>query len=177
MLKWLWVFLGFQFLFVISNLALIFKTFVQQIPQLFFTVNLLQIFFMTGTIGLLISPFFFPSILYGLPRYPEPLLKADQNERAEDDTMPEKKVSPLNLEENYMQFIRQKTESAMMNDHDYLITALNLQKFSERILGTVALLGTRLNVVAFLKYGTKPGSICFLPFIFHCIFVEVLFMY
>jgi hypothetical protein len=155
MLKWLSVFLGFQFLFVISNLALIFKTFVQQIPQLFFTVNLLQIFFMTGTIGLLISPFFFPSILYGLPRYPEPLLKADQNERAEDDTMPEKKVCPLNLEENYIQFIRQKTESAMMNDHDYLITALNLQKFSERILGTVALLGHKIECCSIFEIWNK----------------------
>jgi AraC-like DNA-binding protein len=134
MIKWLSVFLGFHFLFVISNLALIFKTFVLQIPELYFTVNVLQIFFMAGTIGLLISPFFFPSILYGLPRYPESIVKPVASGGNENDRIPEeKKVIQLNLEENYLQLIRQKTESAMREDQAYLVTDLNLQKFAERV--------------------------------------------
>ena len=74
MTKWLFFFLGFQFILVISYLISIFKTFLFD-SDVFFTINLLQISAATGLVGLLLSSFFFQSILYGLPRIPE----SDQN--------------------------------------------------------------------------------------------------
>jgi hypothetical protein len=66
---WLFFLLGFQMVLVVSNTLSIFKTFVDH-SNVFFTLNLLQIFSATGLAGLLLSPLFFRGILYGLPRFP-----------------------------------------------------------------------------------------------------------
>ncbi len=74
MTKWLSVFLGFQLLLILCHLFSVFKTFTEG-SDVFFTLNALQIFSALGMIGLLGSPFFFPGILYGLPRIPDSFLK------------------------------------------------------------------------------------------------------
>jgi hypothetical protein len=66
---WLFFLLGFQTVLVVSNTLSIFKSFVDH-SNVFFTLNLLQILSGAGLTGLLISPFFFRGILYGLPRFP-----------------------------------------------------------------------------------------------------------
>jgi len=74
MMKWLIVFLCFQLMLMVSHLFLIFETF-EQASDVLFTINAFQIFSALGMIGLLCSPFFFPGILYGLPRIPPNFLK------------------------------------------------------------------------------------------------------
>ncbi len=134
MTRWVSLLLGFLFLLVFSYFVLIFQTFILDFPQLFYTANVLQIISAIGLTGLMISPFFFPSILYGLPRYPESLLQKDTTGGNEDDPITEeKKESYLNLEENYLQSIRKKTESSMRNDQPFLLAGFNLQKFAEQV--------------------------------------------
>ena len=70
MMKWLAVFLGFQLLLIASHLCAIFITFTAG-SDVFFTLNALQLLSAVGMIGLLSSPLFFPSILYGLPQIPD----------------------------------------------------------------------------------------------------------
>ena len=78
MTKWLTVFLGFQLLLVLCHLLSIFKTFTEG-SNVFFTLNALQLLSALGMTGLLGSPFFFPGILYGLPRIPDSILKKKIN--------------------------------------------------------------------------------------------------
>jgi AraC-like DNA-binding protein len=70
MTKWLIVLLGFLFLLLASYILLLGESFANRNSKLFFTLNMLQVLSGIGLAGLLISPFFFPGILYGLPRLP-----------------------------------------------------------------------------------------------------------
>lgn len=70
MMKWLLVFLGFQLLLTMCHVISIFISFTEG-SDVFFTLNALQLLSAVGLIGLLCSPFFFPKILYGMPRIPD----------------------------------------------------------------------------------------------------------
>jgi hypothetical protein len=74
MIKWVTVFLSFQLILIVSHLVSIFETFTKG-SDVFFTSNTLQFLSAMGMIGLLCSPFFFPGILYGLPRIPDKIVK------------------------------------------------------------------------------------------------------
>jgi len=74
MIKWLSVFLEFQLLLILSHLVAIFETFIHA-SDVFFTLNAMQLLAALGLIGLLGSPFFYPGILYGLPRIPDSFIK------------------------------------------------------------------------------------------------------
>jgi len=70
MIQWLVVLLGFLFILSVCHLIAITIAYRFGDIQVFFTLNLLQLFSGIGLTGLLISPLFFPSILYGMPRIP-----------------------------------------------------------------------------------------------------------
>ena len=74
MIKWLSVFLCFQLILIVSHLLSVFLTFAEA-SDIFFTTNILQVLSGLGLTGLLVSPLFFPGILYGLPRIPDKILK------------------------------------------------------------------------------------------------------
>jgi AraC-like DNA-binding protein len=134
MIKWLFILLFFQSLLIISHLVLIFRTFVLDSLNLFYTINTLQILSSIGLIGLLISPFFFPAILYGLPRLPKHSLKKySAMGVSEDSGSDEKKNIPINLETEYLLMIWRKAEDFMMEHSPFLLPDLNLIKFSELI--------------------------------------------
>lgn len=71
---WIAAFLSFQLLLILSHLFSIVETFTGA-SDVFFTVNALQLLSALGMIGLVCSPFFFPGILYGLPRIPDYIFK------------------------------------------------------------------------------------------------------
>lgn len=130
MTTWLSLLLGFLFIMVISHMLLIIKVFTMNFSQLFFTLNLLRILSSAGLIGLLISPFFFPAILYGLPRVPE------VNDVFSRQTDPPKAGSPeerkinLHLESEYIQSIEQKVDAYMAEFKPFLRPDFNLPKLS-----------------------------------------------
>ncbi len=70
MVAWLTVLLGFVFILTISHLIAMLDAYACKDLRIFFTLRLLQLFSGIGLTGLLISPLFFPSILYGMPRIP-----------------------------------------------------------------------------------------------------------
>jgi len=73
MKKWLCLLLGFLLILEVTQILLIIKAFEMHFSDLYFTLNILRILSAFGLIGLIISPLFFPKILYGLPRMPESL--------------------------------------------------------------------------------------------------------
>jgi hypothetical protein len=74
MTKWLYLLLTFLFILEVTQILLIIKAFDMHFSDLYFTLNILRILSAAGLIGLMISPFFFPAILYGLPQVPESIL-------------------------------------------------------------------------------------------------------
>jgi len=126
MIKWLFALLGFILLLSISTFLMIFNTFVLDSHNLFHTTNLLQILSAIGLTGLLVSPFFSPNILYGLPRIDENIAKSV----LPSEPGQEKKPSEQNFESSYLLLIEEKIKSSICESQPYLQPDLNLIKFA-----------------------------------------------
>ena len=130
MIKWLSSLIGFTLLLVGSHLISVFQSFINN-SDVFFTTNLLQILSAVGLIGLLVSPLFFPDILYGLPRFRVPISRALLVETSEME--PEEEIKPRDpsFETDYMVLIDKKMHSCMQEFKPYLQPELNLTRFSD----------------------------------------------
>jgi AraC-like DNA-binding protein len=126
MKKWLFFFLGFLLILEVSQILLIIRAFELHFSDLFFTLNVLRILSGAGLIGLLISPFFFPDILYGLPRLPESTLTLKPEEGEKDPLPPELKTHAPNFESKYLHSIGQKADSCMKEQGLYIQHNFNL---------------------------------------------------
>lgn len=133
MRKWLFNLLFFTLVLVITQIFLVLKSFEMHFSELFFTFNILRVISVTGLIGLLISPFFYPSILYGLPQIPS----SDIPGKPDPDPLKQQKAADgrpvLNLESDYLNQIYQKTESFMTENQPYLRSDFNLLQLSVHI--------------------------------------------
>jgi AraC-like DNA-binding protein len=107
MLKWLTALLGFSLILSVSQSLLIFRTFILNDTILLFTLNGLQGFSVVGLVGLLGSPFFFPTILYGLPRLPAPPAKQEHSHHPE-------------FESSYLESVGRKADACMAEFQPYL---------------------------------------------------------
>jgi AraC-like DNA-binding protein len=152
MSRWLSFFLGFQILLLTAYLVIMLRTFVGEASDLFYTVNILQVFSAVGLIGILTAPFFFPAILYGLPRYPE----ANQIRLAESDSTgcrPENaETIHQSLNSEYIEFIVQTIDSYMQNLQPYCQPDFNMGSFSELTNIPVHHLSIYLNSVIGLSF-------------------------
>lgn len=128
--KWLFLFLGFLLILEVTQILLIIKAFEMDFSELFFTLNVLRILSVAGLIGLLISPFFFPAILYGLPRFPD-LILTSITEKVDADHVsgdPQKKTN--HFETEYLHSIHHKADSCMKEAQPYLHPDFNLTQLS-----------------------------------------------
>lgn len=131
MTRWLSLLLGFMLVLEITQILLIARIFAMDFSELFFTLNVFRILSLTGLIGLLISPFFFPTIIYGLPRVPEstnpPMLpevdKAGPLQAEESNNIP-------HFESEYLHSIGWKADSYMKECQPYLQSDFNLAQLS-----------------------------------------------
>jgi AraC-like DNA-binding protein len=133
MTKWLCLLLGFLLVLVVTQILLIIKVFAMDFSELFFSLNVLRILSVSGLMGLLISPFFFPAILYGLPRIPESVLTSN-TEKVDPDQVPgnpEKKAN--HFETEYIHFINQKADFCMKEVQPYLQPDFNMAHLSVHI--------------------------------------------
>jgi len=130
MTKWLYVLLGTLFLLVFSHTLLIVETQMSRNINVFLTLNIFQILSLAGLLGLLISPFFFPNILYGLPRIAMPQEETIFLEK-EVLTMPEEtKKQAHNLESEYLISIGMKIDFYMEEFRPHLQSDFNLNQLS-----------------------------------------------
>ena len=132
LIKWLLVLLGFLFILVLSHIFLLSEVFAKQDTKLLFTLNFMQILSAIGLSGLLVSPFFFPDILYGLPQLPMPASLQETNKRSKIYQGNCTKQNP-DFETEYLLSIQQKAEAYMKEFQPYLQTDCNLASFSKLI--------------------------------------------
>lgn len=133
MKKWLFILLGSMLVLVITQVFLVIKSFEMHFSDLFFTVNVIRIISVVSLMGLLISPFFFPTILYGLPRLPSVKEQLKQNKEQTDERTNESGQSNHAFESDYLKSIGQKINSHMEEYQLYLESDCNLAFFSKHI--------------------------------------------
>jgi AraC-like DNA-binding protein len=154
--KWLAFFLGFQTLLITSQLTMMLRTFLGDPADLFFTLNILQVFSAIGLTGLVASPFFFPEVLYGLPRYPESfLVSVPPVELPESSTI---KTAAFSLDSAYIVYIGQKIESCMQEFRPYCHPDFSATNFSTLISIPVHHLSHYLNTFAGLSFSDFRNS-------------------
>ena len=127
--KWLMFFLGFLLLLVSSHLIILFRVFQSNMRILLFTTNLLQSLSFVGLIGLLITPFFFPQILYGLPNFSSDRYETESKNGTTQITRGLEKKVP-GYEFDYILSIIQKMAICMQEQQPYLHPDFNLAQFS-----------------------------------------------
>lgn len=133
MKKWLFILLGSMLVLVISQIFLVKKSFEMQFSELFFTVNVIRIISVISLVGLLISPFFFPTILYGLPRMPESTGQKNQEPEKSGKKVTDPGQVLNSFESEYLETIGRKTETCMEEYRLYLESECNLAYFSKYI--------------------------------------------
>jgi len=133
MKKWLTVLLGFTLILVVCQILLISKDFKHTDSSVFYTLNVFQVLSALGIIGLLISPFFFPSILYGLPQLALPTPMKEPARRQDIQSALEVKKHLPNFESDYLRSIGKKADLCMEELHPYLQTDFNMAQLSVMI--------------------------------------------
>ena len=119
----------FRSVLITCHLLMMMEAFLLNFNHLFFTLNTLQFLSALAMTGLLISPFFFPGILYGLPRLPESVIQLQTQGETKKINDEVKKNGP-NFESDYMQLIEHKSISCMKDLKPYLKSEFNLNQFS-----------------------------------------------
>lgn len=136
MKKWLFILLGSVLVLVVSQLFLVAKSFQLHFSDFSFAVNMIRITSAMSLLGLLISPFFFPSILYGMPRTPrttETRERINRNQKKNNGQTIKTRQSSVSYESDYLKLIGQIVRSFMENHQLYLESDCNLAYFSKRI--------------------------------------------
>ena len=140
MKKWLAVLFVFLTIWFVSHTLQIIESNIAETLNVFYTLNTLKILSGFGLVGLLVLPFFFPAILYGLPRLPEsivPLIvieKAIKNEQGETDGSPvTERKNQTPFETDYILHIKHKVELCMEEVKPYLQPDCNLGYVSKLI--------------------------------------------
>ena len=131
MIKWLSVLLSSTLVLIFSHLFMMIFSWRTNSNDLFFTINSLQVLSAIGLTILMVSPFFFPDILYGLPRFRGPISRALLVEATE--MSPEEEIKPRdhNFESNYLVLIDEKMHGFMLEFKPYLQPELNLIRFAD----------------------------------------------
>lgn len=130
MIKWMMMLLGFLKILAISQILLMMKSFFDENLIMFYTLNSLQLLSAIGLTGLLISPFFFPEILYGLPRLPESARILTEVNQNVDNSVSEAKKLPPKFESEYLSVIEQKIDVCMNEFQPFLQPDFNLNQLS-----------------------------------------------
>ncbi len=133
MKKWLINLLGFTLVLVGCQIFLVVKSFEMHFSEMSFTFNILRVISAAGLVGLLISPFFFPAILYGMPRIPSTVLSHESKAGKSKQQGASPLRTRLNLESDYLHQVYQKTESFMKEHQPYLQSEFNLPQLSVHI--------------------------------------------
>jgi AraC-like DNA-binding protein len=128
MLRWLPVLLTSLFILVVSHTFLAID-FTLTGSNFYATLTILKILSLTGLMVLLISPFFFPEVLYGLPRVPQP---PENNPvlTQEMERHPEKSKSEPHFEADYLDLINETLTNCMQDLKPFLQPEFNLAQLS-----------------------------------------------
>jgi AraC-like DNA-binding protein len=131
MIKWLILLTGFVVLLSTSHIIDIAHTFEIHFADMAAGLNTIRVISLFGLIGLMISPFLFPAILYGLPRLP-----VSDNHTAQQTIKmyPESTTkSNFHFKNAYLQSIDQRMDEFMREHQPYLQPQFNINQLAVKI--------------------------------------------
>ena len=129
--KWLMVLVGFLLILAVGDSILHIEAFFTHDSSIFYTFNFLRTSSTIGLIGFMISPLFFPTILYGLPIIPSaPSISLKIAEAEGYSETKGQKVRMKVFEAAYLTQIQERIESEMIGGKAYLQKDLNLTRLS-----------------------------------------------
>lgn len=130
MISWLFQLISLFLILTVSHLLILAHSYYSLHADLFYTLNVLQILSGIGLIGLLVSPFFFPGILYGLPRLPDPIdIKEGRGEVIISSHTALSRKMPV-YESEYLDQIVQQIDDCMVREKPYLNPGCNIYLIS-----------------------------------------------
>ena len=143
MYLWLSILLALLLILLVSHTAILYNYYISNNQNINKSIDVIQAVSLIGLIGLLFSPFLFPSILYGLPqiKITEQImwsetksLQNNQHEKGEqnEDTF-EFERKERKLEENYLNTMAGLIESCMREHQPYLNVDFNMAMLSVMI--------------------------------------------
>jgi YesN/AraC family two-component response regulator len=142
MVKWLAVLFIFLFVLIVSHSAQLFVSYTFKNMIVFQSLNALQWISGMGLVGLLVSPFLFPSILYGLPQYNQSGIlndNANQQERLTasgtdfSEDMEASKKSTTEYKAEYLEHLGKISEKCMDDIQPYLQSDCNVAYFAKLV--------------------------------------------
>jgi AraC-like DNA-binding protein len=133
MKTWLFHLLGFLIVLVVTQILLIFRGFDMHFSDLYFQINVVRVISAIGLIGLLITPFFLPSILYGLPRVPQSHMEKRHGKRSETLKPDRENRNHNHFEKAYLVSIGQKVDVCMKEHECYLQPECNLDHLAVQV--------------------------------------------
>lgn len=134
LVRWLIVLLVFFSLMLISHIIPMILAYSAHRIELFFTFDILQKLSAAGLIGLLVSVFFFPGILYGLPNIPDGTGNNTPSKTLPDPTPSVAIMQQKNaFEGDYLEMIGQKADRNMAEHQCYLRNDCNLSSFAKML--------------------------------------------
>lgn len=131
--KYMFFLLGFLLVVLLTQIPMIFKSFKMQFSELFPALKVIQGISVAGLVGLLISPFFFPSILYGLPRIPDQQPPTAPAEAELQPGLKAQRQPGSTFETDYLKSIEQQVINCMREHRPYINSECNLYSFSKLI--------------------------------------------
>ncbi len=133
MIAWLSALIIFLIIMMSGNLMILIESFVHEKTTDFYKLNILLVMSAIGFTGLLLTPFFFPFILYGMPRLPESVVKTENS--ASRTNIPDilEPRNRLNLESKYLLAIGEKVDACMEEVKPFLQTDFNMVQLSSLI--------------------------------------------
>ncbi|MGN6421252.1 MAG: helix-turn-helix domain-containing protein [Pseudobacter sp.] len=140
--RWIWLFIIFQFMLFMSFLLFLIARWPGSTALQFLKVTDLEFVTAFALIGLLLTPFLFPQVLYGLPDFerrgaalPAIPEKNEQpgEEKEEIETTDGSRPSGLQLEQSYLDKIGDAIDTCMHQQQPFLEPEFNLLKLSHLI--------------------------------------------
>jgi AraC-like DNA-binding protein len=131
--RWLAVFIFFLVMVCVTQLTIYEEAGVKNTLETDLSARLMLYLTMVGIIGLLITPFIFPSILYGMPvlKHKSFLVRFKEQAKVEfEDMVVKKNSSNMLLESIYLKSIEQKIATCMETQKPYLNNDFNMNILS-----------------------------------------------
>ncbi len=140
MYSWLTILYALMLILIVSHTAILYNHYITNSPTINNSIELIQTVSLIGLIGLMFSPFLYPSILYGLPQIktmqqiktsePDSLITTYPEEDEQNDDKIEFERKELKLEEAYLNSIDILIGSSMKAHQPYLKPDFNMAMLS-----------------------------------------------
>jgi AraC-like DNA-binding protein/uncharacterized membrane protein YidH (DUF202 family) len=129
MYPWLTILYILMLILIVSHTAILYNLYIAKNLTISYSINIIQTVSFVGLTGLIISPFFFPEILYGMPRFPE-----QTNSKISEELSPKEITKqPSEFEQDYLLLIKNKVEVCMSELQPYLQPDCNLACFAKLV--------------------------------------------